>query len=395
METGSNSPLVALRPLRLLIVRVGAMGDVLHALPAVAALKERHPEWEIGWAVEPRWRALLGLGPVVDTVFDVPTREWKRRPFSRATVASVRGLRDELRRERFAVCVDMQGSIRSAVIGRLAGAGRFVGPERPREMPARWMYGQRVRTTAMHVVEQGCELLGGAVGETLRPGAVRLPVDEAAESWAEAVVRGIAPDGEAVVMLAPTAGWRAKEWPAERYGAVARGLAAAGFRVLVNAAGEQDEVAGAVVRASGGAATLVACGVSELIALTRRMRLVIAGDTGPLHLAAALGRPVVGIYGPTDPARTGPYGTGSYEKRTRVLRDAGSVVDHRRRKEPEAGLLRISSEAVMAAAMELLGDVAAETAEGFAAEDAVSDRTGSDGVGRGGADAGREGRVAV
>lgn len=377
METGSNSPLGVSRRLRVLIVRVGAMGDVLHAMPAVAALKERHPEWEIGWAVEPRWKALLCGSdmPLVDEVFEVPTREWKRRPFSAGTVASVWGLRGELRRERFGVCVDMQGSIRSAVIGRMAGAGRFVGLERPRETPAKWLYGRRVRTTAAHVVEQGCELLGGALGEMLRPAAVRLPVEEEAESWAEARVRAVAPGGEAVVMLAPTAGWRAKEWPAERYGAVARALAGAGFRVVVNAASEGDEVAGTVVRASGGAATAVACRVSELIALTRRMRLVIAGDTGPLHLAAALGRPVVGIYGPTDSARTGPYGN-----RARVLRDPGSVVDHRRLKEPEAGLLRITSEVVTAAAMELLsGEAGAGELDG--AEPAT--------------DTGRDGRVAV
>src|ERR1700681_3643989 len=113
------------------------MGDVLHALPAVAALRELRPEWEIDWAIEPRWSGLLAAGaehcgrgvgmPLVDRWHRVATREWKRGPLSRATVTSVLGLRRELQAGDFDVCVDMQGSIRSAVVGWMAGAGQLVG----------------------------------------------------------------------------------------------------------------------------------------------------------------------------------------------------------------------------------------------------------------------------
>jgi heptosyltransferase I len=346
-----------------LIVRIGAMGDVLHAMPAVAALRERHPDWEIGWAIEPVWRELLQAEsevhdvawrfsgrdwrrPLVDRWSPVPTRDWKRRPFSLKTLLDIHALRRELRGDRYDICVDMQGLIRSAVVGRMAGAAMFVGSAKPREGSAAWLYKRKVRLSATHVVEQGCELLGAAVGETLRPAKVTLPVDLAAERWCDALLDGAA---ERFAFIAPTAGWGAKRWPAERYGAVAAALGRAGFRTLVNAASSEHTVARRVVEASGGAATLVPCTVGEMIALMRRAGVVIAGDTGPLHLAAALERPVVGLFGPTDPARNGPYGTPS-----RVLRHGSSRVDHSRHGETEGGLLQITTEEVAEAALDLL-----------------------------------------
>jgi heptosyltransferase-1 len=339
------------------------MGDVLHAMPAVTALRERHPDWMIGWAIEPAWRELLqaetevhdvawrfsgrdSRRPLVDRWSSVPTREWKRRPLSLNTLQDIRALRRELLGDRYDVCVDMQGSIRSAMVGRMAGAGVFAGSGAPREVPAAWLYKPKVRLNATHVVEQGCELLGAAVGETLRPAKVRLPVDPAAEQWCDALLAGAA---ERFALIAPTAGWGAKRWPAERYGAVAAALGRAGFRTLVNAESPEDEAGRNVVEASGGAARLVPCSVGQMIALVRRAGVVIAGDTGPLHLAAALERPVVGLFGPTDPARNGPYGTLS-----RVLRHSSSRVDHSRHQETEGGLMQITIEEVVEAALELL-----------------------------------------
>src|SRR5262249_1207237 len=147
----------------------------------------------------------------------VPTREWKRRPFSIHTLWDIRALRRELRGDRYDLCVDMQGSIRSAAVGRMAGANRFVGSAEPREAPAAWFYKRRVRLKATHVVEQGSELLSAAVGEALRPAKVTLPVDPVAEQWCDTFLAGSA---ERFVLIAPTAGWGAKRWPAERYGAV-------------------------------------------------------------------------------------------------------------------------------------------------------------------------------
>src|SRR5438270_4489606 len=156
------------RPLRVLIVRIGAMGDVLHAMPAVAALRERHPDWVIGWTIEPVWRELLeaesevhdvawrfsgrdSRRPLVDRWSPVPTRKWKRRPFSLSTLRDIAALRREQLGDRYDICVDMQGAIRSAVVGRMAAAAVFAGPAAPREAPAAWFYKQRIGLRATHV----------------------------------------------------------------------------------------------------------------------------------------------------------------------------------------------------------------------------------------------------
>lgn len=349
---------------RALVVRVGAMGDVLHALPAVFALRQACPEAYLGWVIEPRWLPLLASVselratttgqdsrmPLVDRCFLADTTLWKQRGLSTAAkIADLRRLSRELRADGFRTCVDMQGSLRSAAIGKAAGAERLIGSANPRERPARLLYTERVETPSIHVVVQGCELLGTAFSIPLTPAPVQLPHDPEAEQWTDALL----PEHETAVVLAPTAGWGAKEWPPERFGAVARVLAHAGHRVLVNAASPHDAVALRLVAASEGKAQLVPCSLTQLIALIRRSHLVVAGDTGPLHLAAALGIPVVGLYGPTDPARTGPWINRGIS-RARVMRDRSSVTDHRRHRTTEAGLLHIEVEDVIDAALELL-----------------------------------------
>jgi len=341
---------------RILVVRTGAMGDILHGMPAITALRQAFPHSEIGWVVEPHWAPLLETSitakprsaeqPLVDQVHFAETRAWSKHPASITTLQSILQLRRELRARRYQIAIDLQGSIRSAIIAKLSGAKQIVGPAEPREKQASWMYGTKVATRAEHVIEQGCEI-ASTLGVQLAPAPVSLPIDPDAERWAETQIDTQA-KGQ-TVLLAPSAGWGAKQWPAERYGELALRLGRNGYSVLVNAVHEQDPLAAVVVRSSEGAAKPVVANIAQLIALTRRMRLVVAGDTGPLHLAAALQVPVVGIFGPTDPTRNGPYGT-----RSRVLRDAISVRDHRRHAAPEAGLLRISVDQVETAALELL-----------------------------------------
>lgn len=351
--------------LRALIVRVGAMGDVLHALPAIAALRRARPDAYLGWVIDPRWLPLLAstadeggvvaVGrrsarmPLVDRCFLADTSLWKQQTFSAKTIADLRQIARNLRADRFPTCVDMQGSLRSAGIGKLSGAARLVGSATPRERPARFFYTERLPTPSVHVVVQGCELLGEALDLRLTPAPVDLPHDPEAELWANMLLGS----HDRPVLLAPAAGWGAKQWPPDRFAAVAQALAHAGHRVLVNAASPHDQVALHVVAGSIGKARMVACSLPQLIALVRRSRLVIAGDTGPLHLAAALGIPVVGLYGPTDPARTGPW-TNCGITHARVLRDPASVTDHKRHPTTEAGLLNIEADRVIDAAQELL-----------------------------------------
>jgi heptosyltransferase I len=343
------------------------MGDILHALPAVTALRQAHPGWVIDWVVEPRWRALLSADsasgaspetrnpaqPVVNRIHPAPTKEWRQAPLGRKTIHEVRDLRRTLRAGEYDAVVDFQGAVRSAVIGRMAGCQRLIGEAEPRERVARKLFTERVVTHGAHVIEQGVELVSAIAGDDLRPVTPWLPVDLAAEAWVDAILPRDAK--EKAVLINPGAGWGAKRWPVERYAAVAQGLVDRGMRVMVNAGPGEEMLAEAIVRGTGGAVSPVACNVVQLIALTRRVALAIAGDTGPLHLACALRRPVVGIYGPTDPSRNGPFGT-----RFKVLRSPESRRDHKRHAAPEAGLLTIAPEDVMRAADELLAREDAE-----------------------------------
>jgi lipopolysaccharide heptosyltransferase I len=343
------------------------MGDILHALPAVTALRKAHPEWKIDWAVEPRWRPLLSaepenavLGasrsaarPVVDQIHLVPSKAWGRRPFQGQTLAEIRALRSQVRAAEYEAVLDLQGAIRSAVVARLSGCPRIVGEAKPRETPAKWLFTELVETVGRHVIEQDVELASAVAGDLLMPAVPALPVCSEAEEWCDQLddLKNAIWRGRPVLLIHPGGGWGAKRWPAERYGAVAEEFAMRGGLVLVNAGPGEEALAGAVVDAAGGSeqVTVVACSLEQLIALTRRVSIVIGGDTGPLHLACALGKPVVGIYGPTDPQRNGPFGS-----RFRVLRNPESRQDHTRREQPEAGLLTIYPDAVMAAAVELM-----------------------------------------
>lgn len=342
------------------------MGDILHALPAVTALREAHPEWVIDWVIEPLWSALVtaqpGTGrdtgakfpkqPIVDRVHFAATRKWRRNMFARETLHEIGEFRKVLKHEQYDAVVDLQGAVRSALIGRMAKSRRHIGEARPRESAAKWLFTEKIATRGVHVIEQDVELAQAIAGDELKPVKPMLPFDPDAEEWAD----GMMGDGGDVpaVLINPGAGWGAKRWPVERYADVARRLLNRGCRVFVNAGPGEVMLADEVVKRTGGGATALVGSVERLIAMTRRVSLAIAGDTGPLHLACALERPVVGIYGPTDPGRNGPFGT-----RFKVLRNQESRRDHTRRQEPEAGLLTITPDEVMEAAEGLLKPEAA------------------------------------
>lgn len=343
---------------RLLVVRLGAMGDILHALPSVTALRQVHPNWQIDWVVEPRWQALLAVPgcaergpqmPVVDRLHFAPTKDWRKGPLSPKTLGSINSLRSQLKAVGYDAVIDLQGGMRSAVIARMAGSRRVIGEAHPREAAARLLFSELVMTHGAHVIEQDIELVSAIAGDALQWVPPALPVDPAAEAWCDALLAssGTRP----VALINPGAGWGAKCWPVDRYAEVARGLIVRGYRVLVNVGPHEEAMADTIVKGTSGASIPLLTTLEQLIAITRRAALCIAGDTGPLHLACALGRPVVGIFGPTDPSRNGPYGT-----RFRVLRSPISKRDHTRRPEPEAGLLTIHPPEVLGAVDELLAE---------------------------------------
>jgi heptosyltransferase-1 len=233
----------------------------------------------------------------------------------------------------------------------LSGARAVYGAAEPRESPASLWYTRKAIAHGRHVVEQNLSVAEALVGSEIIPSreiSCDLPCDPKAEAR---IGQRLAEHGIGdFALLNPGAGWGAKRWPAERYGEVARGLANQGLRSILNYGPGEEELVRVAEVASGGTARVMSCTITELIALTRRARLFIGGDTGPLHLAAALRVPVVAIYGPTDPARNGPYGT-----RNIVLRSAESVTSHARRAAVDEGLLAIGSDAVVMAANRLRG----------------------------------------
>jgi len=348
--------------MRILIVRLSAMGDIIHAMPAVAGLRAALPDSHIDWAIEERWTPLLSarspaeLGmdaapspeqPLVNIVHAVHMRRWRQAPLSATTRQEIRSLRARLRELHYDHAIDLQGAIRSALLLKASGARVRAGALHPRELPARWWYNVRAHTPARHVVDQAAETVSAALGRTIDAEAVRFPVSAQARHWTNELLNGITSQ---LAIINPGAGWGAKCWPAERYAALVKMLAAHGIHSLVNAGPGEMDLAREVCRGNETSARVVECSLAQLIALTRRAALFVGGDTGPAHLASALNIPVVAIFGPTDPARNGPYGG-----RCLVLRSPESKRDHSRRRDPERGLLSITVDQVTEAALSLLG----------------------------------------
>lgn len=344
---------------RLLVVRLSAMGDVIHTLPAAQALRDAFPEAMIGWLIEERWAEFLcapgtprrgprsAQRPLADWVHTVDLKGWRKSLFTLQTAEKIARVWNDVRSAHYDVAVDLQGAIRSAVLARWSGAPVVDGAAQPREAPASLWYTRRLITRGTHVVEQNVSIVESIIGKLLAVPDIQLPHDSAAEARIEQRLResGV----RDFVIVNPGAGWGAKCWPAERYGQVAQMLAGCGLQPVVNYGPGEEQLAREVERASGGAAQSFPCTISELIALARRARLFIGGDTGPLHLAAALRVPVVAIFGPTDPARNGPYGTKSV-----VLRNPASPTTHARITRPDDALLEITVESVVEASRSLL-----------------------------------------
>jgi len=354
---------------RLLIVRLSAMGDVIHALPAAQALREAYPEAMIGWIIEERWAELLcapgaarrgarsAKRPLVDWVHTVNLKGWRKSLFSLHGLEPIARVWNDVRAAGYQVAIDLQGAIRSAVLARWSGAPVVYGTREPRESAATLWYKRQAMTRGKHVVEQGLSLVESLMGKKLVVPAAQFPRDVGAEERIEERLRefGI----EKFAILNPGAGWGAKRWPAERYGQVARAMAKCGMQSVVNYGPGEEDLARAAETASEGAARAFQCSISELIALTRRARLFIGGDTGPLHLAAALKVSVVAIFGPTDPARNGPYGT-----RSVVLRNPASMTTHARNPQTDEAMLGIGVEEVVNGAQSLLAGKTAEAGRG-------------------------------
>ena len=358
--TSMNGPSPVALPDRILVVRLSAMGDIIHGMPAIAALRRAKPELKIGWLVEERWADLLcsrdsermaprsEFKPLADWVHVANFSRWRRALSSPETWHEMRsGLRG-VRAMKYGLTLDLQGAIRSALAARATGARVRVGSSKPREAPATMMYTHPIDPEGAHVVEQALSIASAVAGQPLEYVDPPFPLDPAKEAWAGDFIAKL--DGRPFAIVNPGAGWGAKCWPAESFGVVAHALDERGWAVVVNHGPGEEHLAEAVRESSGGVAVPLQCSIGELIALTRHAGLFIGGDTGPMHLAAALRVPVVALFGPTRPERNGPFGTRNIVLRSRESLDKTSHTDR-----PDEGLVSIQPQAVIEAAEQLMG----------------------------------------
>jgi heptosyltransferase I len=295
--------MLAMQSPRILIVRLSAIGDVIQSMPIACALREQYPNAFLAWAVEERAGQLLEGHEALDQLIRVP-RGWLKSP------SGVWQLRRRLHALKFDIALEAQGLTKAAILARLSGAPRRIGFGRPwgREL-SRWINTETVDTPGPHIVERNLQLLRPL--DIDRP-TVRFAVPENPrdrQTTEEIIAEAGIQRGFAIINVG--AGWPSKLWPTDRYAEVAAYLGSAwDMAVLVLWAGQVEmELAAQVVAGSRGHAQCAPpTSLTEVAALARRAKLFIGSDTGPLHLAAAVGTPCVGLYGPWPAEVHGPLG---------------------------------------------------------------------------------------
>ena len=294
---------------RFLIVRLGSLGDVIHAIPSVAALKRRYPGGTIDWVVDPRYADLVRLVTVVGSVYPFDPRgalsaltAWRRLRAARVGAQGQTG-----RGNQYDAVIDLQGLLKSAVLARSVGARRTIGFSRRhlREPMARFFYSETVDPgDATHVIQKGIGLMRAVgVDDPSIAFPIAVPRSDAADTLAARV------GSSGYVLINPGAAWPNKRWPPARFGALAAAIRERrGLRSVVLWGPGEEAAASAVVAASGGAAEQApATSITDILAIAKGASLMVSGDTGPLHIAGAVGTPIVALFGPTRAERNGPW----------------------------------------------------------------------------------------
>ncbi|HET9766444.1 MAG TPA: lipopolysaccharide heptosyltransferase I [Thermoanaerobaculia bacterium] len=333
-------------PRSILILRTSALGDVVHCLPVASALRRAFPTARIAWVVEEPFLPLVASHPAVDEAIPVKLRRWRRTPFAAHTRREVFAFVRRLRALRPDVALELMGNHKGGILAWLSRAPQRIGAIRAarREPSSALWLNRLVVPLGEHAVDRALSLVS-ALGITPEP------ADFASPALLPAPSNDVPGEPAGYVLLQPGAGWGNKRYPLAWWGAVARTLAAAGERVRVLAGPGEMPLAAEVVAASGNAAEpLDPCDLTALAAWLRGARLVLGGDTGPLHLAHALGVPVLALHGPTDPARHGPYGA----PERALFRRLPCSFCYRRFAETKACLLELAPAEVAARALALL-----------------------------------------
>lgn len=326
---------------RFLVVRLGSLGDIVHTFPAVAGLRESFPKAEIVWLTHPRWKTLVESSGLATDIWETETRSY----------SSLREAIGRIRKKHFTTAIDYQGLWKSAAFPFFGGVSRRIGFswQTIREFGVPTLYTDRVRSTVTHIADQNGELSQRA-GARNGVAPVALAVPTIQEVFVLQLLRGFAI--ERYVVLSPAGGWLSKCWPPDRYGALCHKIRdTLGMRCVLNYGPGEENLVAEVKSASGEADPIAYNGsLEQLMALLRNAACIVGGDTGPLHLAVALGTPAVAIFGPTDPARNGPYRVscqaGNATPKDIVLRSPHAVTSYKRGEHPDPSILETDVDTV-------------------------------------------------
>ena len=329
---------------RILVVRLGAMGDIVHTLPAVSDLRSALPDARIDWAVEDRWAPLLEENPVSDEAIPVALGRWRNSMSHLRSWREATELVGRLRETGYDLALDFQGLVKSALVARLSGANCVAGFESglQREPLAGITYSRRAGSSRDHVVDRYRDLAAFACGV---PSA-----DTAVFPLPQGTLDPSLP--ERFVLTSPQAGWGAKQWPAGHYAELAASMwRSHAIPLVVDCAPGQGRYAEQIRAAAPKDAVIPHLStIKGLIGATRVAQAVVGVDSGPLHLASAAGKQGVAIFGPTDPARNGPYGPGIV-----VIRDPNAETTYKRGRGPSGSMRACSPATVYVALKPFLG----------------------------------------
>lgn len=316
---------------RILLIKPSAVGDVVHAIPVLAQLRKRYPGARIDWLLTPENAGLVRGHPALSNILLFERRAFKKPGGRLAALVGLFRLLGEIRRARYDLVIDLHGQLRSAFFALASGAAVRIGFDRPiprtrgtfqgqelGNIPARGWAGARegswlaytdripIPTLEVHAVDRYLwvgKLLGFAAG----PPEMALPISPEAAANAERLLGSLA--GQPLAVLAPGALWETKQWTIEGFADTANELARRGFAVvLLGAPGEKERTGAIQARAPQATDLCGKTGLAEMAAVIQRAALVVTNDSGGMHIAAALGKPVVSIFGPTNPVQVGPYG---------------------------------------------------------------------------------------
>jgi heptosyltransferase I len=327
---------------RFLVVRLGSLGDIVHTFPAVAGLRKSFPASEIVWLTHPRWVELVHCSGLATEIWPVDSRD----------LSSVRSVIAQVRTRAWNAAIDYQGLWKSALLPFLGGATRRIGFSSAtiREFGVPILYTDSVICRTTHIADQNGELSLRA-GAKIPTACVHLRVDDAdaARVRADLATENL----HKYIVLSPGGGWRAKCWPAERFGALSQRIRKEiGIPCVINYGPDEESLVAQVLAAAEEVKPFAYDGeMGTLRALLQGARCIVGGDTGPLHLAVALGTPAVALFGPTDPARNGPYPPGEI-----VLRSPKAVTSYGRGDQTDPSLLDLSVDDVFAAVKQRLGN---------------------------------------